>query len=54
MFTIFTALVVFIGFYKTHTEKDHFLMENFKLHMILFGFVFARHTIELIIAHIIE
>ena len=29
-------------------------MENFKLHMILFGFVFARHTIELIIAHIVE
>lgn len=54
MFLTFTGLIVFLGFIKTHSYKDFFLMENFKLHMILFGFVFARHTIELIIAHIVE
>lgn len=54
MFNIFTAIVLLLGFAKTHSFKDPFLMENFKLHMMVFGFVFARHTIELIIAHIVD
>lgn len=54
MFDMMVCTFLFFGYFKTEIRKDEFLMKNFKLVMILFGLTFTRHTIELILAHIIN